>query len=164
MTNLQPRQKHLKKVTDRLKSLAQIFNIIAIYTNHVRASFDSDDKLIPQGGNVLSHASDIRIRLEDLDKEEQLKYKNIDLMEQEGLRVAKASVVDCGFLPNLSGHYLIGPFGIGDSAERDNLFKQVKLINKKGYICVDSTGEELKPLSSDRDKLLEDMRNKLYSS
>jgi RecA/RadA recombinase len=163
LSNLQPRQKHLKRVTDCLKSLAQVHNIISLYTNHVRVSFDDDEKLVPQGGNVLAHASDIRIRLVRLEAEELESFEKYSTLLENSIRVGKAEVVDCGFLANLSGTYLIGSFGIADPAESDKILKQAKEFGIKGYISQDAKGKEISKPKRESKKVIQDIRDKLYS-
>lgn len=57
LSNLQPRQKHLKKVLDRLKTLAELNNLVTIYTNHVRSNIGGyEGPISAQGGAVIAHA------------------------------------------------------------------------------------------------------------
>ncbi len=131
LANLQPRQRHLKTVVDKLKTLAKMYNMIILYTNQIRADFEKG--ITPQGGNVLSHASDIRIELKEQEQNEQF--------ELLGLKLCKATVVDCGFLPNLSGEYIVSPMGIMDPIEIKSITKHTQLINKTGYICINQDGD-----------------------
>lgn len=150
MTNLQPRQQHLKVVTDRLKSLAQVHNMITLYTNQMRMDINSKG-LIPQGGKIMSHASNIRIKMEKEPDEE---------LEKLGIRVGKATVVDCGFLPSMSGKFLISSMGIVDPKDKTKIISQTKKITKQGYLCVDHSGKELPKINGSGD--LDELREKLY--
>ncbi|MCY3411788.1 MAG: hypothetical protein INQ03_09165 [Candidatus Heimdallarchaeota archaeon] len=101
---LQPRQRHLKTVTDKMKLIAQMHNIVILYTNQIRS--DMEGGTVPQGGNILNHASDVRISLAPMEL--------VDELTSIGIKRCQATIVDCAFLPNLSGEYLIGPMGIAD--------------------------------------------------
>jgi RecA/RadA recombinase len=151
LTNLQPRQQHLKIVCDRLKSIAQVHNMIALYTNQVRMDIVGKE-LVPLGGKTLSHASDIRIEMEK---------ESDEVLEKLGIRVGKATVVDCGFLPSLSGKFLISSMGIVDPKDRKKIVEQTDNIRKAGYLCEDYSGKELPKINGGGD--LEDLRQKLYN-
>lgn len=148
LSNLQPRQKHLKRVLDKLKQLAEIYNLVTIYTNHVRSNIGGyGDAEGAQGGAVIAHASDIRIKLDKPNKEQR---KSIGVENvPEGMKMGRAMVVDSGFVGNNTGYYLIGPMGIADPAAVKEVAAHTKLIIEKGYICVDSMGNTLKPLEDD---------------
>ncbi len=130
LSTLQPRQKHLKRVTDKLKNLALMYNIIVVYTNQVRA--DMQGGIIPQGGNVLSHASDIRISLQNIDNKE---------LSNLGIKETIAEVVDCGFLPRLKGKFLITSMGVMDKFDMDLVKSHTLKILEHGYMCVNYMGE-----------------------
>lgn len=144
LKNLQPRQKHLKRVLDKLKNLALLFNMVVFYTNHVRANITNDKsvpKLGAQGGAVMGHASDIRINLQKATKAERKDFGFDDKHAGKvGLKVGRATIVDCGFLPEGKGWYLIGPMGIADPNSFDKIFKQSTEYKKKGYISQDGIG------------------------
>ncbi|MHA2253952.1 MAG: hypothetical protein ACXAD7_26600, partial [Candidatus Kariarchaeaceae archaeon] len=168
LSNLQPRQKHLKRVLDKLKALADIHNLIALYTNHVRSNIGQmgEPELGAQGGAVLGHASDIRILLERPTKAERSMMGIDDKKAKEvGLKGGRAKIVDCGFLPESTGYYLIGPMGIADPEEWDKIIKHCKIIYESGYLSVDSKGNMLAPIdkkSLPREELIKRFREKLY--
>ena len=60
--------------------------------------------------------------------------------------VAWSKIVDCGFLAEKTGYYMVGPFGIADPAKTDNLIEHSSKIIEDGYISIDSEGNSLKPL------------------
>ena len=135
LANLQPRQQHLKKVLDRLKMLAKIYGLLIIYTNQVRASIDDSTKeYVPQGGNVMAHASDIRISLELKDEKK---------LEEIGIKLGIAKVVDCGFLPFKTGKFLIAPFGIADPFNKSEVIDHTQEINNLGFIGINVEGDIL---------------------
>ncbi|MHA2402239.1 MAG: hypothetical protein ACXADH_04545 [Candidatus Kariarchaeaceae archaeon] len=171
LSNLQPRQKHLKKITDKLKSLADIHNLVAIYTNHVRSNIGTnpgEPEQDAQGGAVLGHASDIRIMLDRPTNKQldEFKIKRGDIKDL-GLKPGRATIKDCGFLPENVGFFIIGPFGVGDPVEINKLEKQAEEILKKGYLCVDSKGNELPPMDDSakmsREDQIKSFRDKLYA-
>lgn len=147
LANLQPRQKHLKRVLDKLKSLANLFNLVVFYTNHVRSNIGGPigtPELGAQGGAVLGHASDIRMRLEKATKAERKDFGFDDKHAGKvGLKVGRATIVDCGFLPEGRGWYLIGPMGVADPNSYVKIFKQATEYKKKGYISQDGVGGSL---------------------
>ncbi|MCE7736557.1 MAG: hypothetical protein GPJ54_16870, partial [Candidatus Heimdallarchaeota archaeon] len=144
LANLQPRQKHLKRVLDKLKSLANLFNLVVFYTNHVRSNIGGPmgtPDLGAQGGAVLGHASDIRMRLEKATKAERKDFGFDDKPAgRVGLKVGRATIVDCGFLPEGRGWYLIGPMGVADPNSYNQIFKQSTEYKENGYISMDSQG------------------------
>lgn len=156
LANLQPRQKHLKRVLDKLKNLAVLFNTLVFYTNHVRANVGGpmgSPDLGAQGGAVMGHASDIRIFLQKATKLERKGFGFDDKAAgQVGLKVGRATIVDCGFLPEGRGWYLIGPMGIADPNNYNLIFKQANEYKDKGYISVDSQGILLDHLDPDAKK------------
>lgn len=156
LASLQPRQKHLKRVLDKLKNMATLFNVVVFYTNHVRANIGGQmgtPDLGAQGGAVMGHASDIRIKLEKATKAER---KNYNFEDKEagrvGLKVGRATIVDCGFLPEGKGWYLIGPMGVADPDSYGKIFKQSTEYKDKGYISLDSLGKDLKHLDPNAKK------------
>ncbi|OLS22002.1 MAG: DNA repair and recombination protein RadA [Candidatus Heimdallarchaeota archaeon LC_2] len=147
LKNLQPRQKHLKRVLDKLKNLALLFNMVVFYTNHVRANI-SRDKSVPavgaQGGAVMGHASDIRIYLQKTNKAQRQDFKfDNEVAGHVGLKIGRATIVDCGFLPEGKGFYLIGPMGIADPNNYNHILKQATEYKEKGYISLDGMGNAL---------------------
>jgi RecA/RadA recombinase len=149
-TTLQPRQQHLKIVCNQLKSLAQVHNMIALYTNQTWTD-DEKNEVVPLGGKTLGHASDIRIELEK---------ESDEVLEKLGIRIGKATVVDCGFLPSLSGKFLISSMGVVDSKDKKKIVEQTEKIRKQGYLCVDYSGKDLPKINGSGD--LDDLREKLY--
>ncbi|MHA2029045.1 MAG: AAA family ATPase [Candidatus Kariarchaeaceae archaeon] len=169
LSNLQPRQKHLKRVLDKMKNFAIIFNAIVLYTNHVRAEIAGqlgEPDHGAQGGAVLGHASDIRIRLTKTNKQERESYGiNLKDLQQYGLKIARAEIVDCGFLPETNGCFLIGPMGIADPNNYDGILSQAKKMKKHGYISVDSQGkslEHLDPSAKTPQEYISENQFKLY--
>ncbi len=167
LSNLQPRQKHLKRVLDKLKQLAEINNLVTIYTNHIRSNIakmgqpDSD----AQGGAVIAHASDIRILLDKPNSKEK-SSNGLDKLNHS-LKAGRAKVVDSGFVGENKGFYLIGPMGIADPLALDEVSTHAKLIAEKGYMCVDSQGNILEPLEddiTDRNEKVSKFRNWLYGT
>jgi DNA repair protein RadA len=159
LSNLQPRQKHLKRVTDKMKNIGQLHNTIVMYTNHVRAEVGQtmgEPDHGAQGGAVLGHASDIRILLDKTNKQERNKFGvEIKDMNDYGLKIARAKIMDCGFLPESKGYFLIGPMGIADPVNYDAILKQSKDMKKKGYVSVDGQGKVLDHLDPNAKRPME---------
>ncbi len=171
LSNLQPRQKHLKRVLDKLKRMAEMYNLVTIYTNHIRANISTGMSAgpaeDPQGGAVIAHASDIRILLDKPTSEQRKKRLDDKDAKDTGLKIARARIVDCGFLPNRVGFFLIGPMGVADPKMSDLIVNHTKLINSKGYVCINSHGVELEPLEDDiinRENKFSQFSNWLYGN
>ncbi|MDH5402434.1 MAG: hypothetical protein OEZ01_06245 [Candidatus Heimdallarchaeota archaeon] len=163
LNNLPARQRHLKKVVDLLKSLADIHNLIVIYTNHVRAEIGAakgSPAVGPQGGAVLGHASDIRIRLDNATKSEREELKmdktRWDKMKDLGIKLQRAKIVDCGFLGNNTGFFIIGPMGIGDPDRIDEIIEQTENIFNSGYMSITSTGAKIASPKKDKNFISRD--------
>lgn len=122
---LQPRQKHLKRVIDQIKSIITLNNILCLYTNQTRRGFKNEAEIVPQGGFVLGHASDIRISLEEIklgvEGQDTKEKKLVETLAKKNYGLRKATVVDCGFLPITSGRYVVGAPGITDLSIVDKL-------------------------------------------
>jgi len=115
LTNLQLRQQHLKQVTDQLKSLAQVHNLLAIITNQVRAAITSkSDDIVPLGGNVLSHATDLRFWIRNIIPKKQPWVAHQNQIETKGMQLVSVELVDCGFLSPGNADMLVGYMGTGD--------------------------------------------------
>ncbi len=111
------RQRELNKFLRRLKRLTEAFNVTVLYTNHVMAKIDPyspGPSVIPVGGNVLGHASDIRVWLRFATRAERGDTKAI---------ARTATVVDCGWLPEASATFTIGSFAVADLDKYDDLCK-----------------------------------------
>lgn len=149
LRNLQPRQKHLKRVIDKMKKMGETHNMLIIYTNHVRSEIGNTGKDIgPQGGAVLGHASDIRIELSKAPKAANEVMKlDYNKMSSLGLKSCRAKIVDCGFLAENTGYYLIGPFGVSDPSKYTQVVDHAKRYAEAGYMVVDSYGRVLEPLA-----------------
>lgn len=107
LKNLQPRQQHLKRVLDKMKNLATLKNAICFYTNHVRAEIGGyGPSEGPQGGAVMGHASDIRIKLKAGNKADYESVMKKTSLEKVGMKIGGAKIVDCGFLAEKSGIFL----------------------------------------------------------
>ena len=149
MKNLQPRQKHLKRVMDKLKLIANLHNVLVLYTNHVRTNMgDKFDPTTAQGGVVLGHASDIRIYLDKPTRQEREQYfqsHDHRKLKENGIDIRRAKIMDCGFLAAETSEFLIGFFGLGEPYHWRDLLKQAIMVKEKGYICIDALGDELEP-------------------
>jgi len=168
LNNLQPRQQHLQQVLSTLKQLAENNNAVAIYTNHVRNEIGSygRDKG-PQGGHVMAHASDIRIALSRAPNGDSKKWYKYNKHDPIGLRAGRAQIVDCGFLPNEKGYYLIGPMGIADPRKIKEITKQAEIIQKDGYLSVNALGQHLDPMYEDapsRQDRIDEIMMQLYGT
>ena len=148
--------------------MAKLKNTVCIYTNHVRAEIgNTEEKEGPQGGAVMAHASDIRIRLGPASQKEHSIARTRDELEKVGLKLNRAKVVDCGFLPRNEGYYLMGAFGIGDPAKVNILMKQAEKIKKDGFLSVNSVGDDLDMMDADtqtRDEIIEKYKKQLYGT
>lgn len=172
LSNLQPRQKHLKRVVDKLKNIAVLFNTVVFYTNHVRSNISSNPgvpEIGAQGGSVLGHASDIRIFLQKSTVAERKGFGVDDKANKRmggiGLKVGRARIVDCGFLPETKGWYMIGPMGIADPNNFDQIFKQSLEYKEKGYISMDGHGnalQHLDPNAKTPAAHIKENQNKIY--
>ena len=156
LSKLQQRQQHLKQVMDQLKSIAQMHNLIVLYSNQVRSAMDENkpNKTIPQGGNVLAHASDIRIKLDS-----EVKSKE----ESKGVNVRSFDIVDCGFLPQTKVKFLLGSFGIGEYS----LSKRMSIISqeylKHGFFIRNMFDEKINENRiKSQEKDLDDLRDQLF--
>ncbi|MCY3411800.1 MAG: hypothetical protein INQ03_09225 [Candidatus Heimdallarchaeota archaeon] len=164
LSNLQPRQKHLKRVLDKLKTIAEVNNLITIYTNHIRSNiggYEGPDSA--QGGAVLAHASDIRIKLDKPNSKERGNFLPNNV--EKGIKMGRAKIVDCGFLAETEGYYLVGPMGIADPQRYDTIALHTKQIQEKGYMCIDALGNDLDPLEDDninRSEILSRFTELLY--
>ncbi|OLS24664.1 MAG: DNA repair and recombination protein RadA [Candidatus Heimdallarchaeota archaeon LC_2] len=171
LAKLQPRQKHLKRVLDKLKNMAVLFNMVVFYTNHVRSNIGGQmgtPELGAQGGAVMGHASDIRMVLHKATKAQRKDFGFDDKPAGHvGLKVGRATIVDCGFLPEGKGFYLIGPMGIADPNSYDQIFKQATEYKEKGYISLDGMGNELVHLDPSAKKpktYIEENQSKIYGA
>ena len=170
LSNLQPRQKHLKRVLDKLKNFAINFNAIVMYTNHVRSNIGAQmgtPELGAQGGAVLGHASDIRILLEKGPKANRTKFVDESTYKTLPIKFQRAKIVDCGFLPEESGFFLQGAMGIADPDNWTLISKQVAQFQKDGYISTDNLGNPIEnPLTDDKspDERIKEHYAKVYGS
>lgn len=169
LQGLQPRQQHLKRVLDKIKTLATLKNAICIYTNHIMANIMDKygEKELPHGGAVMGHASDIRIKLSKPTVKEHKFAADKEDLEAENLKLGRARIVDCGFLAEKTGYFLIGPFAIGDPAKSKELIKHSAKIIKDGYLSIDSEGNSLEPLDEDthsRDEIIAEYKKQLYGT
>jgi len=107
---LADRQKHLNRVLHSLMRIAEAYDLAVVYTNQVMANPDpfatAMDKVMPVGGFVLGHASDIRLWL----RRATSKIRN----QYEAPNARRALITDCGWLPQVECHFSIGVFGICD--------------------------------------------------
>ena len=91
-----------------LMRLAEAFDIAVVYTNKVMANPDpfatAMDKVMPTGGFILGHASDIRIWL----RRATSKIRN----ENDAPNARRALITDCGWLPQNECYFSLGPFGV----------------------------------------------------
>ncbi len=113
---LADRQKHLNRVLHLLMRIASAWDLAVVYTNQVQANPDpfstAMDKILPIGGFVLGHASDIRIWL----RRATSKIRK----EHDAPNARRALITDCGWLPMQETHFSLGPFGICDVDEEAN--------------------------------------------
>jgi len=142
-TNLQARQQHLKMILDQLKSLAMMHELVIVYSNQVRASFDSK-KIVPQGGNVLAHASDLRFWIKKID-EKSINQKTspwrseITNLHELQMEIRSLELVDCGYLPKGSCDMILGRFGVIDP----NHYKKILLPISDGKVQTAELSQEL---------------------
>ena len=116
--DLGERQRELNKFLNHLKRLTSTFNSIVLYTNHVMAKIDPyapGPSIVPIGGHVLGHASDIRIWMRLATKAEKGGTKSL---------ARTATIVDCGWLPQASATFAIGSFAIADIEEAEKFIKK----------------------------------------
>ncbi len=110
---LADRQKHLNRVIHTLMRLADAYDLAVVYTNQVMANPDpfatAMDKILPAGGFILGHASDIRIWL----RRATSKIRN----QYDAPNARRALITDCGWLSQSECHFSIGTFGICDITE-----------------------------------------------
>ncbi|MCE7741146.1 MAG: AAA family ATPase [Candidatus Heimdallarchaeota archaeon] len=113
---LADRQKHLNRVLHLLMRIAEAWDLAVVYTNQVQANPDpystAMDKVLPIGGFVLGHASDIRLWL----RRATSKIRK----EHDAPNARRALITDCGWLPMQETHFSLGPFGICDVDEEAN--------------------------------------------
>ncbi len=132
---LADRQKHLNRVLHSLMRIAEAYDLAVVYTNQVMANPDpfatAMDKVMPVGGFVLGHASDIRLWL----RRATSKIRN----QYEAPNARRALITDCGWLPQVECHFSIGVFGICDV---ENEAKHKKLALEIGLGLDQQTPEE----------------------
>lgn len=131
------RQKHLNKLLHMLMRLAEAYDIAVVYTNQVMANPDpfatAMDKVMPTGGFILGHASDIRIWL----RRATSKIRN----QHDAPNARRALITDCGWLPQNECHFSLGPFGVCDVDQEAN---HRKLAGELGVLFESSLGKEEK--------------------
>lgn len=64
-------------------------------------------------------------------------------LEEYGVKLGVAKVVDCGFLPYKTGGFLIAPFGIADPLNKAEVIEHSREVNKLGFIGINVEGEIL---------------------
>ena len=132
---LADRQKHLNRVLHSLMRIAEAYDLAVVYTNQVMANPDpfatAMDKVMPVGGFVLGHASDIRLWL----RRATSKIRN----QYDAPNARRALITDCGWLPQVECHFSIGVFGICDV---ENEAKHKKLALEIGLGFDQLTPEE----------------------
>ena len=110
---LADRQKHLNRVLHLLMRIAEAWDLAVLYTNQVMANPDpfatAMDKVLPSGGFILGHASDIRLWL----RRATSKIRN----QYDAPNARRALITDCGWLPMTETHFSLGPFGVCDVDE-----------------------------------------------
>ncbi len=107
---LADRQKHLNRVLHSLMRIAEAWDLAVVYTNQVMANPDpfatAMDKVMPAGGFILGHASDIRLWL----RRATSKIRN----QYDAPHARRALITDCGWLPMTETHFSLGAFGVCD--------------------------------------------------
>ena len=113
---LADRQKHLNRILHLLMRIAEAWDLAVVYTNQVQANPDpfstAMDKVLPVGGFVLGHASDIRLWL----RRATSKIRK----DNDAPNARRALITDCGWLPMQETHFSLGPFGICNVEEEAN--------------------------------------------
>ncbi len=146
LNNYYNKMAHLKRTMDRIRNLVNRKNLICIYTNHVEKAFSNyGDPNEPQGGLLLGYSSDIRIRLRAAMSKN---YSTIKISRKEhltdyGIKLGRANIVDCGFLAEKEGLFLIGAFGVGDPVKYDELLDHSGYALMYGFLGIDSEGEKI---------------------
>jgi DNA repair protein RadA len=142
---LADRQKHLNRVLHSLMRIAEAWDLAVIYTNQVMANPDpfatAMDKVMPVGGFVLGHASDIRLWL----RRATSKIRN----QYDAPNARRALITDCGWLPMNETHFSLGPFGVCDVDEEA---KHRELALEIGY-SLETPEEEEEELKTEFAKI-----------
>ncbi len=135
---LADRQKHLNRILHSLMRIAEAWDLAVVYTNQIQANPDpfstAMDKVLPVGGFVLGHASDIRLWL----RRATSKVRK----DNDAPNARRALITDCGWLPMQETHFSLGPFGICNVEEEANHRKLALDIGYNLDVPVDVQDEE----------------------
>ncbi len=136
---LADRQKHLNRLLHSLMRIAEAYNLAVVYTNQVMANPDpfatAMDKVMPVGGFILGHASDIRVWLRRATSKVKKKHNSVS-----GRR---AMVTDCGWLPQEECHVSLGPFGVCNIDEEEEHYKLEEKLGLSTKRLTDDLKEEI---------------------